>query len=359
MPLIKSADEGKLNGLAPRACELCHRSDGILRCSACQAVYYCGRDCQTEDRGGHKMACMLIKNARRRYEFEEKKLRDTPGDVTTSENIFEDNIGHFWDILEARPYMRARYGLVDAMLQSCGKAGGPVDLVQIALDHLLDMMRLCRQDNMGARHLIPALYIRLGRDQNAYDFMKWYATTGEEPQFDWRDMNQPFLDIKDADALEAPAKSWTKTTFLELNHAVALVLIKVRILLDLQAIQNARIALRGVIPQEIIEIIRSQLVNCIVGSRNDILLAMPEKTAQLLETIKSQVKEVYRAIEEYNLYFWGMLVKGMDAGVLQSPIDPSAEQSFEEALLVIENSYASWYETPGAVDVLRSLSKAS
>ena len=157
--------------------------------------------------------------------------------------------------------MRARYELVDAMLLSYGTAGGPVDVVQMALDHLLDMMRLCRKDNMGMRQLIPSLYIRLGKDQDAYDFMKWYATTGEEPQYDWGDMDQPFLDIKDADVLEAPARRWTKTTFLDLSHAVAVVLIKVRVLLDLQAIQNARIALHGVIPQEIIEIIRGQLVS--------------------------------------------------------------------------------------------------
>ncbi|KAK9443859.1 zinc finger domain-containing protein [Metarhizium brunneum] len=358
MPLIMNADIGKLNGLAPRACELCHRKDGILRCSACRVVYYCGRDCQTEDRGSHKAPCKAIKKARLRYEFEEDKLRNTPGDSST-ENIFEDNAGYFWGILETRPYMRARYELVDTMLLSYGTAGGPMDVVQIALDHLLDMMRLCRGDNMGVRQLVPALYIRLGRDQDAYDFMRWYATTGEEPQYDWGDMNQPFLDIKGADVLEAPAKRWTNTAFLDLSHAVAVVLIKMRVLLDLQAIQSARIALHGTIPQEIIEIIRGQLVSCVVGSRHDLLLARSEETAQLAETIKSQIREVYSAIETYNSHFWELLVSDPDAGVLQRPNGPYTHRSKEEALLVIGYSYASWYETPGAVDMLRSLSKGS
>lgn len=39
------------------------------------------------------------------------------------------------------------------------------------------------------------------------------------------------------------------------RHAVALLLIKVRILLDLQAIQNVAVALSGAIPQEIVELI--------------------------------------------------------------------------------------------------------
>ena len=138
-----------------------------------------------------------------------------------------------------------------------------------------------------------------------------------------------------------------------------MVLIKVRVLLDLRAIRNARIALHGVIPQEIIEIIRGQLVSCIVGSRNEILLARPEETAQLVETMKRQVTEVYRAIEKYNAHFWELLVKDPDAGVLQRPNGAYAQRSKKEALLVIGYSYASWYETPGAVDVLRSLNKAS
>jgi hypothetical protein len=40
MPLIMNAEVDKLNGLAPRACELCHRRDGVKHCAACQAIYY-------------------------------------------------------------------------------------------------------------------------------------------------------------------------------------------------------------------------------------------------------------------------------------------------------------------------------
>ncbi|KAF5120907.1 hypothetical protein E5D57_013243 [Metarhizium anisopliae] len=182
MPLITNADVGSLNGLASRACDLCHQKDGILQCSAFQAIYYCGRDCQTKDRAVHRTSCKAIKKARLRYEFEEKKLRDTTGDWLRPD-ISENHVGLFWAISETQPHMRARYELVDAMLLSYSTAGGPADVAQMALDHLLDMMRLCRCDNM----------------RDAYDFMKWYATTGEEPHYDWGDMSQPFLDIKGVD----------------------------------------------------------------------------------------------------------------------------------------------------------------
>ncbi|KAG6039701.1 hypothetical protein E4U41_002195 [Claviceps citrina] len=360
MPLIMNAEVDKLNGLAPRECELCRRRDGTLRrCSACLAVYYCGRDCQVDDRDEHKVPCKLIKKARAAYESEEKQLRESPGTFFSPGNVFQDHVGHFWGIIETRDYMRARYHLVDTLLMSYGTAGGPVDLVQTCLDHLLDMLRLCRSDNMGVRDLVPDLYIRLGRDQDAYDFIKWYATTGRDDHYNWGDMDEPFLDVKDADVLEAPAKSLTNPDFLELSHAVALMLIKVRILLDLQAIQNATIALHGVIPQEIIELIRDQLVSCLIRSRKEILLAGPDKTAQLVQTIKRQITELYRTVEKYNTHFWDLLINDPDAGVLRRPTGPYASRTRNEALLTLGHCYSSWYETPGAVDMLRSLGKPS
>lgn len=328
--------------------------EGVARCSACLAVFYCGRECQAKDRDSHKTPCTLIKKHRLRYESEQKKLREMPSGPFLPENVFEDHVGHFWGIFETRSYMRARYALVDTMLISYGTAGGPVDVVQMSLDHLLDMMRLCRSDNLGLRELIPALYIRLGRDQDAYDFMKWYATTGQKMDYNWGDVEEPFLDTKDADVLEAPVKSWTGR-FLDLSHVVAVVLIKVRIMLDLQAIQNARIAHRSVNPEEIIKIIGGKLVSPI-SSRAEILLAEPEETARLAEKIKKQIKQLYDAVESYNWHFWDLLVEDPDCGVMCRP-DSYSPQSKDEATLVVGYSYASWYETPGAVDVLRNLSE--
>ena len=76
--------------------------------------------------------------------------------------------------------MRWRYALVEALLTEHTYAA-----VSAALDHLLDMLRLCRGDNMGVRDSVPALYLRLGREQECYDFIKWWATMGEQSNYDW------------------------------------------------------------------------------------------------------------------------------------------------------------------------------
>lgn len=170
--------------LEPRACRVCHRKDDILHCSGCRAVYYCGRDYQTSDRASHKKWCQVIKKARTGLEREEQNLRDLPLSRFTPPNISETGVGHFWGINETRPYMRARYHLGDSLLNGFATIGGPIDAVQTTLDHFLDMMRLCRGDNLGLRNIIPGLFIRLRRDQKAYDFVKWYATTGKNSDYD-------------------------------------------------------------------------------------------------------------------------------------------------------------------------------
>ena len=56
--------------------------------------------------------------------------------------------------------------------------------VEAAHDHVMDILRLNHSDNMGVRDMVPSLKLRLGRDQECYDFCKWWATTGQEGDYD-------------------------------------------------------------------------------------------------------------------------------------------------------------------------------
>lgn len=87
---------------------------------------------------------------------EEDRLRSNSGDVFMPDNVFESCVGRFWSITETRPYMEARFGLVEATLKIKTH-----EVVQVANDHARDILRLNRSDNMGARELVPSLLIRL------------------------------------------------------------------------------------------------------------------------------------------------------------------------------------------------------
>jgi tetratricopeptide (TPR) repeat protein len=72
---------------------------------------------------------------------------------------FAEDAGHFWGVLDTRPYMRARHGLADSLWQA-----GQRDE---AVAHWVDMMRLNPGDNQGVRHRLLPRLLELGRDDEA------------------------------------------------------------------------------------------------------------------------------------------------------------------------------------------------
>lgn len=272
------ASTQKVETLVSR-CPICQTTTKLVQCSACLVMPYCGKDHQAAHRERHKKECTRIRKCRKVVADEEQKLREHSGDMFMSANPFETGVGHFWGILETRPCMKARFAFVEAIVKIDTR-----NAVQLALETLLDMLRLCRSDNMGVRDLVPALYIRLGLDQQAYDFLTWYSTTGELSDFDWGDMNLGFLDIHDADLFEDPELFCHR--FGQLSQQVAVILLKIRLLLDLQSLQHSS-AVADKVPQEVLDIIRGQLVGNVVALKKHVM----ERTDQV-EDIKDLEKQI-------------------------------------------------------------------
>ena len=92
------------------------------------------------------------------------------GERTLGKKAFKEDVGHFWGLLETRPYMRARAGLA----QSLWEAGQRED----AVDHYWDLLRLNPNDNQGIRDLLMPCLIELNRDKDAEKLYKQYENDG-------------------------------------------------------------------------------------------------------------------------------------------------------------------------------------
>jgi len=68
------------------------------------------------------------------------------GERALGEKAFKEDAGHFWGILETRPYMRARAGLAQCLWML-----GERDQ---AIAHFTDMLRLNPNDNQGIRYIL-------------------------------------------------------------------------------------------------------------------------------------------------------------------------------------------------------------
>jgi len=83
---------------------------------------------------------------------------------------FEEDVGHFWGLLETRPYMRARAGLAQVLWASGDRDG--------AVAHYRDMLRLNPGDNQGIRYILAAALLELGDNGALRDLLRAYDDDG-------------------------------------------------------------------------------------------------------------------------------------------------------------------------------------
>jgi tetratricopeptide (TPR) repeat protein len=92
------------------------------------------------------------------------------GERALGRDAFQDDVGHFWGILETRPYMRARQGLA-AALWHLGER-------EAALGHLRDLLRLNPGDNQGLRYTLATWLLATGDDAALEDLLGQYLDEG-------------------------------------------------------------------------------------------------------------------------------------------------------------------------------------
>ncbi|KAK4147308.1 uncharacterized protein C8A04DRAFT_34041 [Dichotomopilus funicola] len=109
---------------------------------------------------------------------------------------------------------------------------GTSQAAETALEYLLEILQSRRSSSLSA-DAVPALLLRMGMEQECYDFIKWFATL-ERERYDWENKNLPFLDIRFADVFE-PVGVFCKGTDVTLSHLAVLALLKLRIRFDLEA----------------------------------------------------------------------------------------------------------------------------
>jgi tetratricopeptide (TPR) repeat protein len=88
------------------------------------------------------------------------------GKQALGDEVFENDVGMFWGLIETRPYMRALHGLAQALFE-CGHSEDAVQIYN-------EMLRLNPDDNQGVRYGLLDILLGLGRDSEAADLLKRY-----------------------------------------------------------------------------------------------------------------------------------------------------------------------------------------
>jgi tetratricopeptide (TPR) repeat protein len=116
------------------------------------------------------------------------------GERALGAETFEEEAGHFWGILETRPYMRAREGLAEC-LWMLGER-------EEAIGHWDDMLRLNPNDNQGLRYPLVGCYLERRNLAGAERLFAEYPEEGSA-MFAWAQVLASFLAGDETNALAA------------------------------------------------------------------------------------------------------------------------------------------------------------
>jgi hypothetical protein len=238
--------------------------------------------------------------------------------------------------------MQARFDHISAILNvRTGEAA------EVALNESLELLRLCRGDSMGVSSQVPALYLRLGRDQDAYDFIKWYGVKGDS-SYDWRDMSLPYLDLKGEDAFEPVLE---KPHYHDVGFTVALTLIKIRLMKDLESLQKFKRSKPNATGEELYDYLQEEAMSDVLLSRADIVAQ--DSYEGTIADLRGQILQLYKMIKEKNAHFWPGI---MNPNIYAYDV-PTGHTlgSREEAVLIFRNSWYSWSETEPAIQYIREV----
>lgn len=229
---------------------------------------------------------------------------------------------------------------------------------QSALKYFYDTLRLCHGRYEYGAQMTPCILLRLRRDQECYDFLKWYNTTALEKNYDWCKPESPYLDIHNADAFE-------HLIVYEVHHVVALTLIKARICHSIGMLQAYKMAHGpfiaagfGNIPS--LDNFRKLLLSPIVAASQE-TIGKSDHTADM-KTLMAQIEELYYVVRHKNQHFWDILLDPTEH--LEVKVDrldrprAFANGSLEQAQEILQHCYDAWIDIPGRtgpIDVIKAI----
>ncbi|CAJ2502486.1 Uu.00g098800.m01.CDS01 [Anthostomella pinea] len=187
--------------------------------------------------------------------------------------------------------------------------------------------------------------------QEAFDFMKWYCTTGAAGDYARGDLEEPFLDLHDENALEDFGGCAARC--VDLSLLAAMTHLKVRLLRDVQMLdRNVRKYSGPNNPgyEKKMEWVREDAMSDVLYSRKDILDR--SDYADLVADLQNQVRGLYERMRKVNKHYWPAL-KQPERYAGRSPTMYSPG-SPEEVIGAFRHTWYLWSESPAVLDFVKN-----
>ncbi|KAM0715024.1 hypothetical protein Q7P37_009489 [Cladosporium fusiforme] len=292
-------------------CEICHVETGLMQCKGCLVLYYCGREHQTAHWPDHKKFCKIAQQCNKHVwkALEDVRLGLQASPFSNPQDYFAT------EPMELGAYLHYRYIYARAVIRLGGHDG-----VSLALDNCSEITRLDKnnlKNGQTAREFVPGLFLRLGRDQECYDFLKKYCVGNLEEIY-----------AGEGGSLRQPARAEN------LNHADEF--------------------LGNKLPAELFNQIRSYKIGPATKIHPARVKAIEkrEDLTPFLSKIEAELLQLRSYVNALDSDYWPAIADPEKYRKLQPMYQP--ELPITEAL---SQTYDAWAETPGALELWQELCK--
>ena len=346
-----------IHNLSCFSCEKEEIPDKLFTCSRCGISKYCSKDCQKEDFTLHKKSCKQIKYLKDKLEILAEELHHQDDWDGREENLFETSVGDFWGLDDPRDYCCTRLELADEILHVAHDYER-ISIFDIAISHYLELMRLSHSDNQGCRSRTPFILLSMDRDDDAYNFIKWWESVPGS-DYDWgdpppvREGEWSYLTnqnrYEDMFTVCDKLYSGELCSDMDLCFLAALALIKFRILAkheqrlkEYEALlpHMERLSVGNTLTN-VLHIIKEKLV----GDKDWI---------KLMREQEDHLNKYLEMIQKSNKTFLPAVVNPAPLRSQPCPGEYS-EGSVEEAWLTLDYSWKLFHITPGAVQRIKGI----
>ena len=144
-----------------------------------------------------------------------------------------------------------------------------------------------------------------------------------------------------------------------ITFLLSLTLLKIKILLDLRDLQQARPAVGSNVPQEILDEILANIPRSSAIKANRRIMSSPDLSAEIAR-LDAQVDALYKKIHQTNFFWWRTLVD-RPLHAIENVVNrshnsarPECGSPLEAAIWITQRFQRfCWIETPGALEFLR------
>ncbi|KAB8262076.1 hypothetical protein BDV32DRAFT_147725 [Aspergillus pseudonomiae] len=321
----------------PSGCCLCGKESGLFKCDQCELVPYCSSEHRILHLPWHKNTCMAIKRSCIHLEQTKEALINDGYVLPIATNQVSA-----W----APQYIEARLDLIKAMAEI-----KHVESVQAQLNHSMDMFESCGPEFAGLWEGIPALMARLHKDQECYDFVKWWHTVRASSGNINALSRLMSCKIKNADPFERLDNFGAG--FVNSSYMIVLTLLKVKFLLDLRRIDQVVFALGATFPREILDLILSFVPWSPVVAANRRALD-DEVRSELIYELEEQANSLFEQLQRRAPVLWRKFVCQKDDLDAMYSESPTPRYMVERVNKYLTLTHTAWIETPGAIDILNS-----